>query len=259
MPATDQDATTTDRVDLTESLAGLTSEFASTDPEFVDLFDAFAFDEVPDRVPLDDHTRALGWLSTLVGCQGIDAYRVMLPLALTMGITPTEAKEAVYQATAYLGLGRVFPFLTATNEVLAEKDVTLPLAPQARTTPEGRREAGTQAQVDIFGDGMRDFWRNGDAEYPQINEWLAANCFGDYYTRGGLDLKARELVTFCIIAAQGGCDGQLQGHAAGNLHIGNGEALLLAVISSNLPLIGYPRTLNAITALEAAAASADKE
>lgn len=28
--------------------------------------------------------------------------------------------------------------------------------------------------------GMKDFWKKG-----HINRWLAANCFGDYYTREG--------------------------------------------------------------------------
>ena len=51
----------------------------------------------------------------------------------------------------------------------------------------------------------------------------------------------RELVAFCLIAAQGGCDPQLRGHAAGNLSVGNPYELLVRVISSNLPFIGYPR------------------
>ena len=36
--------------------------------------------------------------------------------------------------------------------------------------------------MDIFGEGMKDAWKKG-----HINRWLAANCFGDYYTRKGLD------------------------------------------------------------------------
>lgn len=237
---------------------GYTSDFLRTDPEFIERFDNFAFDEVVNRTDLDDRTRAMGWLATLLGCQGIDEFRALLPAALEMGVTPVEAKEIVYQAVAYLGIGRVFPFLKATNEVLEAHGVELPLEPQAHTTMENRREAGTQAQVDIFGEGMRDFWKRGDPAYPQINEWLASNCFGDWYTRGGLDLKQSELVTFCYIAAQGGCDAQLRGHAVGNLSMGNSKELLLAIISSNLPFIGYPRTLNAIAALEAASSPADE-
>ncbi len=100
-------------------------------------------------------------LATLLGCQGIDEFQTIEPAALNFGVTPVEIKEIVYQAVAYLGIGRVFPFLKATNKVLEEKGVTLPLEGQATTTIDNRREAGTQAQVDILGEGMRDFWQSG--------------------------------------------------------------------------------------------------
>lgn len=232
---------------------GYVSDFLRTDPEFIERFDNFAFDEVVATVDLDDRTRYLGWLATLLGCQGIDEYRAILPAALRNGISPIEAKEIVYQAVAYLGIGRVFPFLKATNEILEEQGIELPLEPQAHTTPDAasRLEAGEQAQIDIFGEGMRGYATAGNPDYPHINEWLVDNCFGDWYTRGGLDLKEREIATFCFIAAQGGCDPQLRGHAAGNLSVGNSRELMIKIVSSNLPFIGYPRTLNALAALDA--------
>ncbi|MEC4271886.1 carboxymuconolactone decarboxylase family protein [Adlercreutzia sp. R25] len=234
---------------------GYESDFLRTDPEFIERFDNFAFDEVVTQVQLDDETRYLGWLATLLGCQGIDEYCAMLPAALRNGITPVQAKEVVYQAVAYLGIGRVFPFLKATNEILEAQDTQLPLPERATTKPErkSRMAAGEQAQVDIFGESMRDYKSKGNPDYPWINEWLVDNCFGDWYTRGGLDLKQRELVTFCYIAAQGGCDAQLRGHAGANLSVGNSRELLIRVVSSNLPFIGYPRTLNALAALDAVA------
>ena len=230
---------------------GYKSDFKRTDPEFIERFDNFAFDEVIKQTSdkLDDHTRFICYLATLLGCQGIDEFRALLPAALNMGVTPVEVKEIVYQATAYLGIGRVFPFLKATNEIFDQRGIALPLPPQAQTSQENRREAGTQAQVDCFGEGMRDFWKSGPEDSRHINHWLADNCFGDYYTRTGLDMKLRELITFCFLAAQGGCEPQLKGHITGNYHVGNDKDFLIAVISSNLPFIGYPRTLNALNCI----------
>lgn len=224
-----------------------------TDPEFIELFENFAFDEVAGAGDLDDRTRFLAILATLLGCQGVDAFRAMLPAALHAGVTPVEVKETVYQATAYLGMGRVYPFLRATNEVLASEGIALPLPGQATTTAKDRREAGTQAQVDIFGEGMRDFWRSGPEESRHINTWLAANCFGDYYTRTGLDYGQREMITFCFLAAQGGCEPQLTSHAAANMRLGNDKGFLIQVISQCLPYIGYPRSLNALRCVDEAA------
>ena len=105
------------------------------------------------------------------------------------------------------------------------------------------------AEVDIFGEGMRDFWKSGPEESKHINYWLAGNCFGDYYTRTGLDYKKREMITFCFIAAQGGYEPQLIGHAKGNMCVGNDKAFLIQLISQCLPFIGYPRTLNALACI----------
>ena len=225
--------------------------FSVTDAEYLNRFEAFAFDEVVAQTSdrLDERTRSICYLATLLGCQGIDEYRELLPKALENGVTPVEVKEIVYQATAYLGMGRVRPFLTATNEIFVQRGITLPLPSQTKTTMENRREAGTQAQVDCFGEGMRDFWKSGPEDSRHINKWLADNCFGDYYTRSGLDIRTRELITFCFLAAQGGCEPQLKGHIAGNYHVGNDKDFLIAVISSNLPFIGYPRTLNALNCI----------
>lgn len=221
-----------------------------TDLEFVERFEAFAKNEVVNEPgqELEDTTRYMVILATLLGCQGVDEYKIMLAEALDHGVTPVMAKEIVYQAVDYLGMGRVYPFLIAANEVMTEKGIKLPLEGQATTTMENRREKGTQAQVEIFGDGMNESWKNG-----HINRWLAANCFGDYYTRTGLDLGQREMITFCYLAAQGGCEPQLTAHAKGNMNMGNEKEFLMKVISQCLPYIGYPRSLNAIACINKAA------
>ena len=221
-----------------------------TDPEFMERFEHFAFDEVVNEPgqELEPETRYLAILATLLGCQGIDEFRTVLPRALDAGISPVMAKEVIYQAVDYLGIGRVRPFLDAANEILEARGVSLPLEGQATTTMENRLERGAAAQVEIFGDRMEDAWTNGP-----MDRWLAANCFGDYYTRTGLDYRQRELITFCFLAAQGGCEPQLTSHAAGNMRIGNDKEFLIRVVSQCLPYIGYPRSLNAISCVNKAA------
>lgn len=98
---------------------------------------------------------------------------------------------------------------------------------------------------------MRDFYCSGPEETRHINRWLAENCFGDYYTRTGLDYRQRELITFCFLAAQGGCEPQLTSHIAANLRLGNDRALLIRVLSQCLPYTGVPRSLNALHCIEA--------
>ena len=225
-------------------------DYHQTDPEFAERFEHFAFDEVVNEPgqQLDDTTRYLAILATLLGCQGIEEFGAVLPRALDAGLTPVMVKETVYQAVDYLGIGRVRPFLDAVNAELTARGVALPLAGQATTTMADRLEKGAQAQAAIFGPHMLEAWKQG-----HINRWLAANCFGDYYTRTGLDLAQRELITFCFLAAQGGCEPQLTAHAGGNMNLGNDAAFLTRVVSQCLPYIGYPRSLNAIACIGKAA------
>lgn len=225
---------------------GYEANLLTTDPEFFEIINNFAFDEVVNTIDLDDRTRMMAILATLLGCQGIDEFKEMLWAALNLGVSPVEVKEIVYQATAYLGIGRVLPFLKATNKVFEAKGIKLPIENQGTTTRENRLEKGIQAQVDIFGPGMAEFYKSGPEESRHINHWLADNCFGDYYTRNGLDYKQREMITFCYLAAQGGCGPQLTSHAAANMKIGNDKQFLINVISVCLPFIGYPRSLNAL-------------
>lgn len=185
----------------------------------MERFDNFTFDEVVNHSQLDEKNRWLSILSTLIGCQEIDEYKALLPTSFHFGLTPVEVKEMVYQATAYLGIGRVFPFLKATNEIFTELGIALPVQGQATTTTENRLEKGIEAQVAIFGEHMKDFYQSGDPESKQIHYWLTDNCFGDYYTRNGLDYRQRELITFCFLAAQGGCEPQLVSHAAANIQL----------------------------------------
>lgn len=216
-----------------------------TDPELVEVFDNWAFGELLEDETLDTRTRLLVQLAALIACHAVSEYRVMLGAALHVGVTPVEAKEVVYQAVPYVGMGRVFDFLHATNEVLASRGVELPLPPQSTTTPDTRMEKGLAVQREIFGERIDRMYAQSPKDQLHIQRHLSANCFGDFLTRAGLDLKTRELLTFAMLASLGGCEPQLAGHVVGNLAVGNDRQVLVSTVTHLLPFIGYPRALNA--------------
>jgi 4-carboxymuconolactone decarboxylase len=82
-----------------------------------------------------------------------------------------------------------------------------------------------------------------------IQIFLSGNCFGDFYTRNGLDIKIRELVTLSILIAMG-ADAQVKGHVRGNVNVGNGRYVLIDVITQLFPWVGYPRTLSVLKAVK---------
>ncbi len=222
------------------------SKLAVTDPELIEIFDNWAFDDVLAEDGPEIRTRLMLQLAAIIACQAVNEYRTMLGAALNVGVTPIEVKEIVYQALPYLGMARLFDFLGATNEVLLSRGIALPLEGQSTTTEETRFDKGLAIQKQIFGAQIDAMYEKSPKDQIHIQTFLSANCFGDYYTRNGLDLKTRELLTFAMLAALGGCEPQLAGHIAGNLAVGNDRQVLIGTVTQLLPFIGYPRSLNAL-------------
>jgi 4-carboxymuconolactone decarboxylase len=220
-----------------------------TDPELIEVFDNFAFDEVISHGNLDTRTRLMVLLGSMIASQALGEYKMMLGGALNIGVTPVEVKEIVYQAIPYVGMAKVFDFIHSTNEILVSRGIKLPLDGQSTTTPETRFEKGLEVQKSIFGDTIDKMYKASPANQIHIQEYLSANCFGDYITRNGLDIKTRELLTFSMLLSLGGCEPQLKGHIQGNLNVGNDKETLLGTVTLLLPYIGYPRSLNAIRCL----------
>lgn len=230
---------------------GHVSTLAVTDPELVEIFDNFAFDEILRHGALDSRLRLMTQLAAIIGCQAVNEYRFMLNAALNAGVTPVEAKEILYQAVPYVGIAKAFDFVHAANEVLKARGVALPLPRQSTTTPETRAEQGLEVQKRIIGEAtVERLYATSPDDQRHIQLYLSAHCFGDHYTRRGLDLPERELITLSLLAALGGCDAQVKGHVAANLNVGNDRAKMIAVVTQLPPFIGFPRTLNALRAID---------
>ena len=225
---------------------GHVSTLSVTDPELIEIFDNWAFGDVPAEMGPDVRTRLMLQLAGIIACQAVGEYRLMLGAALNVGVSPIEVREIVYQALPYVGMARLYDFLGATNEVFVNRGVSLPLESQGTTTEETRFDKGLAVQQEIFGDRIEAMYEKSPRDQLHIQTFLSANCFGDFYTRNGLPLKLRELLTFAILTAMGGCESQLAGHVAGNLAIGNDRSVLIGTVTQLIPFIGYPRSLNAL-------------
>lgn len=216
------------------------------DEELVEILLNFNFDEVIEQDHLDSKTRQMVILAATIACQTPKRYEVFVKAALNVGVTSIEIKEILYQAVPYVGVLKVLDLLEPTNQIFKERGIRLPLEKQGTTTRENRLEKGLAVQKSIFGEVIDNNYKNSPENQIHIQKFLSDNCFGDYYTRNGLDTKTRELITFVILTAQGGCEPQLKGHIQGNVTVGNNKQKLLDVVTALIPYIGYPRSLNAI-------------
>lgn len=222
-----------------------------TDPELTEVLYNFAFGEVLEGSRLETPTRLMIQLSAMIASQTLSQFRLMAGAALTAGLTPVALKEVVYQAVPYLGWARVYDFLHATNDLLTQRGVKLPLEPQSTTTPETRLEEGLAVQRQIVGEKVvEQIYAAAPPDEKHIQRFLSDNCFGDYLTRGGIDVPTRELLTFSMLVALGGAEGQVKAHVSANLLVGNDRAMLIDLLTQLIPYIGYPRTLNGLRAVD---------
>ncbi|XJZ27501.1 carboxymuconolactone decarboxylase family protein [Bacillota bacterium Lsc_1132] len=221
----------------------------ATDPDFQDILNRFIFGEVFYQGNLDDKQRELITLVVLTTTQTLPQLKAHVGAALNVGLTPVEIKEAVYQCAPYIGFPKTLNAIHEVNDVFKTRNIPLPIESQTTVDEDPRFQKGLAVQVEIFGDVIEKMRKAAPANQKHIRDYLSSFCFGDFYTRGGLELKTRELLTLCIISALGGCESQVKSHVQGNLNVGNDKETLISAITHCLPYMGFPRTLNALACI----------
>lgn len=233
------------------SLGVCENDLAAAFPEFEAVRNRFVYAEARTQGELDDRRRALVVVACLATLEADDLAEQM-HAAMAVGVTPVELQEVFHQVVPYIGLPRAEHGLRVLAEVLRAEGVSLPLPPQSTTDEGSRLEKGIHAQSAIFGeDHILTMRASAPEDQAFMQDYLSAYCFGDTYTRNGLELETRELLTFVAIISMGGCDPQARAHAAGNVAVGNDARTLFAAIATCVPYLGFPRSLNAMAAVNA--------
>ncbi len=230
----------------------------SDDPELMTILQRFIFGEVFYIGNLKDTTRELITITALATNQTLPQLRAHTVAALNVGVKPIEIREVIYQLAPFIGYPKVLNALDTINNVFKSRGIQLPLQNEATVTEEQRFEKGKVIQYPLYGEGMKQNMKDLPGEFAEaIPRILTETCFGDYYTRGGLDIKTRELMIFCALATLGGTDRQMGSHAVGNMKVGNDKETLLSALVQLYPYIGFPRIANAIYAIKDAKVEKD--
>lgn len=226
------------------------SPMSATDPDFAAIKERLVYGEVYKHIKLDAKLREFILLAVAATNETPDEVELHTAAALSVGATPAQIKEAVYQSAPYIGMGKAEMAVKAVNRALAARGISLPAGERFGTvTEESRLDDGLATQKSIFGGSIDAMRESASEDTRHIQDYLSAWCFGDFYTRGGISVKDRELLTFSILCAQGGCEPQLRGHVGGNAAVGNGRDVLLDALTLIIPYIGFPRTLNALNVI----------
>lgn len=198
---------------------------------------------------LDDKTQQILIIATLTANQAYNQIKTQAAYALDNGVSAEEIQETIFHAAPYCGYTKSINAISAVYEVFEERNIELPKS-QATVTDDNRYENGLEVQRSIFGPEIGTITDDMSDDQKVITKYLSDICFGDFYTRGCLDVKVRELITLSVLVANGGCESQVTAHTKGNLAVGNSQDMILSSVLLCVPYNGFPRTLNAINAIK---------
>ncbi|MGN9912848.1 carboxymuconolactone decarboxylase family protein [Phytohabitans sp. LJ34] len=110
-----------------------------------------------------------------------------------------------------------------------------------------RLEQGKRKFEELYGEGKADgliAMQTGLAQ--DLARYGIEFNFGDIYSRPGLTLAQREMITLGALVALGGLEPQLKGHTRGALNAGLTPTEILETVIHVVQYAGFPRALNAI-------------
>lgn len=89
-----------------------------------------------------------------------------------------------------------------------------------------------------------------DRVAPDVAKLILEFAFNDIYTRPGLSLQQRELVTITSLLTQGDIADQLRVHLNGCLNVGLSRTEIVETCIHCIPYVGFPKVLNALTVVK---------
>ena len=221
-----------------------------SDAEMMTILQKYIFGEVFTIGELDMKTREMITVVSLSSQQTLPQLKAHINAALNVGVTPIELREAIYQCAPFIGFPKTLNALSVLNEVFKERGIKTPLENSSTVKEKDRFKEGHKIQNPLYGDEILQSLKGLPNDMgDDVARLLTEVCFGDFYTRSGLDLKTRELLSLCILVTTGDLQ-PLKSHIIGNLKAGNDAKTVAAAIIQVMPYVGFPKALAALKTLK---------
>lgn len=222
------------------------------DTEMMAILQKYIFGEVFTVGNLDLKTREMITVTSLAVQQTLPQLKAHINAALNVGVTPVELRETIYQCAPFIGFPKTLNALNVLNEVFNERGIKTPLENQTTVEENERFSKGHAIQNPLYGDEIKQAMSGlPDNMGEDAARFLTEVCFGDFYTRNGLDVKTRELLVLSILVTTGD-NYTLKSHIKGNIKAGNSIETIAAVIIQCMPYTGFPNALQALKVLKEA-------
>ena len=167
------------------------------DEDLQNIFNNFVYGEVYNHGNLEPKLRELITLVSLTASDGNNMIAEHVEVALNVGASAIEIKEALYRCAPYVGFPRVFTVLEEANKIFKYKNIKLPLPSQATVSDNTRFEKGLEIQTNTFGQRILDAHANAPEKFKAYSKLFVGNVFWRcFIPREGLEFKNKRAFDF---------------------------------------------------------------
>lgn len=222
-------------------------------PELSRFIIEYSFGEVYSLKALDNKSKEIAAISSLMAQGAIPQLKVHLHGALQVGCSINEIKEVILQMSVYCGFPKCINGMNAFREVLKErkeKGIKDEEGKKASKNETDRYKLGAdylamlkKEQEGILKKAYRDI-------SPELVNFVIEYGYGDIFSRDNLDKKYRQIATIAALATLGNTQSQLNFHIKGALNIGLTPDQIKEVMLLMTVYAGFPASINGINILK---------
>jgi 4-carboxymuconolactone decarboxylase len=220
-------------------------------PDLATLAIGFVYGEIYSREGLSLQQRQLATVAALATLGGAEPQlKFHIAGALNVGCSPTEIVELMIHLTVYAGFPVALSGTTAAKAVFDQRGIQASIGAAAVPTPRSRYSKGWECLREDDGHLGEQIVSSMNSVSPDLGRFIIEFAFGDIYTRPGMGLLSRELVTVAALIAMGSATPQLKVHINGFLNVGGTRAQLVEIVTHVAAYAGFPRAINGAMALK---------
>lgn len=218
-------------------------------PDLARLAVSFVYGEIYPRPHLTLKDRQLITVAALAALGNArPQLKFHIAGALNVGCSSTEIVELMMHLVVYAGFPVGLNGVFAAKEVFQERGLMFEPAPRTSLAKKARFDIGWDALSRIDGHAGEQVISALANVAPDLGRFIIEFGFGDIYTRPGMTLLQRELITVGALAALGTASPQLKVHVHGLLNVGGTREQLIEAVIHVAAYAGFPAAINAMLA-----------
>lgn len=217
-------------------------------PELGNFIIEYSFGDVYSLNKLDNKSKEIAAVSSLIAQSAIPQLKVHLNGALNSGCSISEVKEVILQMSVYTGFPKCINAMNALKEILSEREekgLIDDAGKQVKTNEEVNRYEIGEKYLAILNEKQEQILKETYKDFsPELARFTIEYGYGDIFSRENLDKRYRQIATIAALATLGNAQPQLKFHIDASLNIGLrvdeiNEIMLLMTVYA-----GFPAAIN---------------